>query len=119
MLPAKTSVVKSLGALSGLAIFILILFIPSLAMLPKIAMFLCLFGYEYVVIASLLADSADRERAIKKVEQLRRERRSEIVNDILNPNQNLREASRMTLKREAYKLQADAELEGENLQRIQ
>jgi hypothetical protein len=88
-------------------------------MLPKIAMFLCLFGYEYVVIASLLADSADRERAIKKVEQLRRERRSEIVNDILNPNQNLREASRMTLKREAYKLQADAELEGENLQRIQ
>jgi hypothetical protein len=118
MLWAKPSVVKSLGALAGLTVFILILAIPSLPILPVISMSLCLAGFAYVAITSLWMNGTDREELTRKIGQLREDRLSEIVNNILNPHLDLEEASSTTLKRDSDKLQADAILQGANLQHI-
>lgn len=115
----KREVVKSLGALAGIAIFIIILSSPSLSDLPIISMLICIGGFAYVAIQSVRMYNADKDEAIKKFEKLRSDRLSEISNNIQNPTGNLTKASRMTLQRNATKLQANAEREGENFELIE
>jgi hypothetical protein len=115
----KREVVKSLGALAGIAIFIIILSSPSLSDLPIISMLICIGGFAYVAIQSVRMYNADKDEAIKKFEKLRSDRLSEISNNIQNPNGNLTKASRMTLQRNAIKLQANAERAGENFELIE
>jgi len=116
----RSAILKSLGALSGLAILLLILFIPSLPNLAIISMLLCLVGFAYVGTVSLAMNSAEREEGIKKFQQLRRERIRGIANDILHPEQNLGDASLMTLERDrdTYKLLSDAAFQGGNFQQL-
>jgi hypothetical protein len=103
MLGTRTDVEKGLAALFGLAIFLLILFIPSLPYLPIISMLLCLISFGWIVTVSLLTSKNERMREQKFADR-KLIRSSILANDMLNPDQNLTEVSRQTLRREAHRV---------------
>jgi hypothetical protein len=102
MLGTRADLKKGLAALSGLAIFLLILFIPSLPYLPIISMLLCLTSFGYIVTVSLSTSKTERTREQKFADR-KLIRSSILANDMLNPDENLSQASRQTLRREAHK----------------